>query len=106
MLVIQPVSSVKLNKTSATMEMGDTYNLKATVKPSNASNQAVKWSTSNKKVATVDANGKVTAVGKGTATITVKTADGNKTATFKVTVIKSVTGVSISKSSAFHLRLQ
>ncbi|MBQ5905178.1 MAG: Ig-like domain-containing protein, partial [Clostridia bacterium] len=100
-LVIQPVSSVKLNKTSATMEMGDTYNLKATVKPSNASNQAVKWSTSDKKVATVDANGKVTAVGKGTATITVKTADGNKTATFKVTVIKSVTGVSISESSAF-----
>lgn len=100
-LVIQPVSSVKLNKTSATMEMGDTYTLKATVKPSNASNQAVKWSTSNKKVATVDANGKVTAVGKGTATITVKTNDGNKTATFKVTVIKSVTGVSISESRAF-----
>lgn len=100
-LVIQPVSSVKLNKTSATMEMGDTYTLKATVKPSNASNQSVKWSTSNKKVATVDANGKVTAVGKGTATITAKTADGNKTATFKVTVIRSVTSVSISESSAF-----
>lgn len=99
-LVIQPVSSVKLNKTSNTVEVGEAFKLKATVKPSNASNPAVKWSTSNKKVATVDAEGKVTAVGKGTAVITVKTADGNKTATCTVKVIKSVTGVKLNKSSA------
>lgn len=99
-LVIQPVSSVKLNKTSGSIEVGDTYTLKATVKPSNASNQAVKWSTSNKKVATVDNNGKITAVGKGTAIITVKTVDGSKTATCTVKVIKSVTGVKLDKSEA------
>lgn len=99
-LVIQPVSSVKLNKTSGTLEIGKTYTLKATVKPSDASNQSVKWSTSNKKVATVSSSGKVTAVGNGTATITVKTVDGSKTATFKVTVITKVTGLKLNKSSA------
>ena len=99
-LVIQPVSSVKLNKTSGTLEVGDTYTLKATVKPSDASNQSVKWSSSNKKVATVSSSGKITAVGKGAVTITCKTVDGNKTATCKVTVIKKVTSIKINKSSA------
>lgn len=99
-LVIQPVKSVKLNKTSGTLEVGKTYTLKATVSPSNASNQSVKWSTSNKKVATVSSSGKITAVGNGTATITCKTVDGSKTATFKITVITKVTGVKLNKSSA------
>ena len=99
-LVIQPVKSVKLNKTSGTLEVGKTYTLKATVSPSDASNQSVKWSTSNKKVATVSSSGKVTAVGNGTATITCKTVDGSKTATYKVTVITKVTGVKLNKSNA------
>ena len=99
-LVIQPVSSVKLNKTSGTLEVGDTYTLKATVKPGDASNKSVKWSTSNKKVATISSSGKITAVGKGTATITCKTVDGNKVATCKVNVIKSVTSIKISNSKA------
>ena len=84
--VTVPVSSVKLNKTVLTLDKGKTSTLTATVSPSDASNRKVTWTSSNAKVATVDSNGKVTAKGKGTATITVKTADGNKTATCKVTV--------------------
>ena len=60
------------------------------------------WESSNKSVATVDANGLVTAVSAGTATITVTTEDGNKTATCAVTVAAAtvpVTGVTLNKTS-------
>ena len=60
--------------------------LKATVSPKNATNQKVTWKSSKSKIAKVDKNGKVTALKKGTATITVTTKDGKKKATCKVTV--------------------
>lgn len=78
-------TSVALNKTTLTLDIGKTSNLRATVYPSNASNKKCTWSSSNSSVATVDGNGKVTAKASGTATITVKTSNG-KTATCKVTV--------------------
>lgn len=65
---------------------GMTAQLSATVSPSNATDQAVTYSSSDPSVATVNANGLVTAVGNGTAVITLKTNDGGKTATCKVTV--------------------
>lgn len=80
------VKSIKLNKTSATIVIGDTLQLVKTITPSNATTKLT-WSTNNNKVATVDGNGKVKAIAKGTATITVKTANGKK-ATCKVTVIE------------------
>ena len=78
-------TSVALNKTTLTLNIGKTSNLRATVYPSNAANKKCTWSSSNTSVATVDGNGKVTAKASGTATITVKTSNG-KTATCKVTV--------------------
>lgn len=75
-------TSVKLNKKKVTTTVGKTITLKLTVKPSNTTDSIV-WSTSNKKVATVKA-GVVTAVGKGTATITAKV--GNKSVKCKITV--------------------
>ncbi|MGN0341631.1 MAG: Ig domain-containing protein [Roseburia sp.] len=63
-----------------------TVQLTATVTPDNATNKEVIWTSSNTGVATVDANGKVTAVANGTCTITVTTADGSKTATCTVKV--------------------
>ena len=80
------VTRVTLNTTGLPMREGQTYTLVATVWPSNAKNKAVKWSSSNSKVVSVDKNGKMTARSGGTATITVKTVDGNKTATCTVTV--------------------
>ncbi|MCR5100452.1 MAG: Ig-like domain-containing protein, partial [Butyrivibrio sp.] len=82
------VTGVKLNKSKKTLKVGKTYTLKATVKPKKATIKDVTWSSSNKKVATVDGNGKVTAKSKGTATITVKTKDGKYTATCKIKVKK------------------
>lgn len=68
---------VLLDQRELTMERGDTYQLKVTMKPSNAS-PAVTFTSSNEKVATVDQNGKVTAVGDGYAEITVETPNNLK----------------------------
>ena len=81
-----PVTGVSLNKDSLALGVGDSETLTATVAPANAANQNVTWASSDTSVATVDAAGKVTAVGAGTATITVTTVDGGKTAACTVTV--------------------
>ena len=78
-------TAVKLNYSSKTILKGASYKLSAKITPSNTTNQSLKWSTSNSKVATVDQKGNVKAVGYGKASITVKTVNG-KTATCTVTV--------------------
>ena len=87
---VYPVESVSLDKTSYEMTEGDEFTLTATVKPDNATNKNVTWTSSNPSVASV-ANGKVTALKAGTATISVKTEDGSKTATCEVTVKNNIT---------------
>ena len=83
-LDVSEPTSVSLNKTALTLDVGKSYTLTKTVSPSNAVTSYT-WSSSNTSVATVDKNGKVTAKASGTATITVKTSNG-KIATCKVTV--------------------
>ena len=80
------VTGVTLDKATDSVEVGSTTQLTATVAPSNATNQAVSWSSSNTSVATVNSSGVVTGVAAGSAVITVTTSDGNKTATCTVTV--------------------
>ena len=82
------VKSVEVSPSSKTLEIGAKQQLTATIKPDNATNKNVTWSSSNPSVATVDANGLVTAVAVGTANITATTADGNKTDQCKITVEK------------------
>ena len=98
------VTGVTLDKTSLSIEAGQTAQLTATVQPGNADNQAVTWSSSDNNVVSVDATGKVTANAKGSATITVTTADGGKTATCTVTITEpaapvAVTGVTLNKNN-------
>ena len=81
-----PVTGVTLNQTAVTLDIDQSITLTATVAPENATNKAVTWASDKTDVATVDENGKVTAVAAGTANITVTTADGGKTATCAVTV--------------------
>ncbi len=92
------VTSVSLNSSSESINVGGTVTLTATVLPSNATNKNVSWSSSNTSVATVS-GGTVTGVAKGTATITVTTQDGSKTDTCTITVLQQVTGVSLDKPS-------
>ncbi|HIR29764.1 MAG TPA: Ig-like domain-containing protein [Candidatus Coproplasma stercorigallinarum] len=83
---VVPVTGVTLSQTAVTLDIDQSITLTATVAPENATNKAVRWASDKTDVATVDANGKVTAVAAGTANITVTTADGGKTATCAVTV--------------------
>ena len=92
------VTEVTLDKTELTLTEGETETLTATVKPDNADNKKVKWSSDKTDVATVDGAGRVTAVKAGEAVVTVTTEDGGKTATCKVTVkakVVPVTGVDV-----------
>lgn len=82
--VTVPVESITLDKTSLTMKVGETATLKATVKPDDATDKTVTWSSADKSIATVDKTGKVTAVKEGETVITAKA--GVKTASCKVTV--------------------
>ncbi|WP_083691940.1 Ig-like domain-containing protein [[Flexibacter] sp. ATCC 35103] len=97
------VTGVTLSPTTATLLVGATQQLTPTVAPATANNKAVTYSSSNTAVATVNSSGLITAVGAGSATITVTTQDGAKTATCAVTVNATnvaVTSVSLSPTSA------
>lgn len=85
------VAGITLDQTAATLTEGETLTLTATVSPDDATDKTVTWSTSDASVATV-ANGVVTALAPGTATITAKA--GDKEATCVVTVEKKVIAVS------------
>ena len=95
------VTEVTLDRTELTLTEGETETLTATVKPDNADNRKVTWSSDKTEIATVDGAGRVTAVKAGEAVITVTTEDGGKTATCKVTVkakTVSVTEVTLDKT--------
>ena len=81
-----PVTGVSLNHTTAELRVKKTLQLTETVTPENADNKDVTWSSSNEAVASVNENGLVTAKNAGTATITVTTEDGGKTAECAITV--------------------
>ncbi len=97
-VVATQVTSITLSRTSASLKAGETVTLTATVKPDDATDKSVSWSTSNSSVATVS-NGVVTAVKIGTATITAEA--GGKTATCTITVVTTpVTSVTLNRTSA------
>ena len=76
-IVTQPVTSIYLNRESVSMEALETYQLKASIYPENANNKEVEWSSSDEKIVKVDQTGCITALAKGTATVTGKTKDGS-----------------------------
>jgi len=88
------VTGVSLNETAFTITEGGSITLVATITPENATNRAVTWISSEPTVATVDANGVVTAILAGTTTITVTTEDGDHSATATITVDALVVDVS------------
>lgn len=91
-----PPKSVKFNKNEITLGVGESYTLITTIE--NGDISQVAFTTSDRKVATVDNNGKITAVGTGTATITANTYNGLKTQC-KVTVKKLANSIKLDKTS-------
>ena len=76
-IVTQPVTSIYLNRESVSMEALETYQLKTSIYPENANNKEVEWNSSDEKIVKVDQTGCITALAKGTATVTGKTKDGS-----------------------------
>ena len=100
------VETVTLDKTEASLEIGDEFTLKATTAPADANNPAILFRTSDPTVATVDENGKVTAVGVGEALITATAVDGGCNAGCTVRVFEEYTALdSISIEEQMDLSL-
>ncbi len=90
------VTNVSLNQKKANLKVGDTLKLEATVYPTDATNKDVTWESSDTKIAVVRKDGTVSALKTGKATITVKTVEGDFTATCEITIKNPVTGISIN----------
>ena len=88
--VTTKVEQITLNKTEGVLTVGNSVTVTATVTPDNATNTTINWTSSDEKVATVDSNGKVTAVAAGNATITATSeSDGDVSADYALTVNKA-----------------
>ncbi|MDE6627265.1 MAG: Ig-like domain-containing protein [Lachnospiraceae bacterium] len=102
------VKSVKLNQKKASLNVGKTLKLKATVSAAKGADKTIAYTSSNTKIAKVNKKGVITAVGTGNATITAKAIDGSgKKATCKVTVANPINlaGISIPNERTINFKL-
>jgi len=97
------VSSIELNKTELSLVEGESETLVATVKPDDATDKTVQWESSDKEIATINGNGKVSAVKEGEANITARA--GDKSASCKVVVAKKIIAVEYIELSKTTLEL-
>nr|WP_251006001.1 Ig-like domain-containing protein [Carnobacterium sp. ISL-102] len=102
--IVSPLKSISLDSSTAKIEKGNSKNLTINYAPVNTTDvKSVIWTSSNPKVATVDGNGKVTALSAGTATITAKV--GVKIATSLITVNVPLAGIKVNKEN-FTLEIE
>lgn len=98
--VPQYAESLEIDKSTAVLYTGESLELNVTVSPDDTSDKTLQWSSSNPSVATVDQNGKITALKAGSVKITASTVDGSGLkVTCDLTVKQHVTGVSLNESS-------
>jgi uncharacterized protein YjdB len=98
------VSSVVINNKDVTsLEVGNTLKLKTTIEPTNATNKAVTWTSSNNNIATVDNTGLVKALNKGTVTITVTTKDKSKVDEISIEITVPIEIVNIKEVESTNL---
>lgn len=94
--VLQGVESIAFDDTALTLYVGDTYRMTYLIKPSTASDTTLKWSTTDQKIATVDATGYITAKNTGTCVITAQATDGSGVfSTCNITVLRKAASISI-----------
>ena len=100
--VQQPVTRLSFTAKAASVYVGETVQLGWNIEPANATNQTLSFKSSNDRIATVDENGLVTAVGSGKVTITAMTTDNsNRRATIAVQTGRHVTGVRMIRKCAY-----
>ncbi len=97
--VYQPVTGVTISNESMTVRKGQEFWLNATCQPENAMNKLIIWSSSDTSIATVDKNGKVTAVEPGDCVITATSQDSGVTARCSLTVTQPITGISLNTNA-------
>lgn len=98
-LVVQPVTKVQITAPAKSLHIGYTLQLTPEYTPANASVKAVTWSSENEKIATVDENGLVTGVSKGSTKIKAKASDGSgRYATYSITVMQQPTSIELSET--------
>ncbi len=98
--VVIPVTGIALDKTDLTLSRGSTDLLKATINPSDATDQAVTWLSSNPSVAGIDQNGNITAVAAGHTVISVTAHDGSFVAQCNLTVFVPIQSISLNQTTA------
>ena len=104
---IVSVTGISIDRTEGTVEVGKTLQITATVSPANATDQRVRWTSSDEKVATVGNAGLVTGVAPGTAEITASTQDGGFSQKCIITVIHNkVTAIEIENASASPIKVE
>ena len=102
-----PVASVSVSPSAQSMDIGDIIKLTASISPSNATDQALTWSSNNTGVATVDSGGNVTAITPGQAVITARSANGvSGTSTITVNALRPVTGLVETANTANTVSLR
>ena len=99
------VSSISFSSSTTGINVGGSKKLSVIIKPTNASNKSVTWSSSNTSIVSVDQNGKITGKKVGSATITATTKDGGKKATCKVTVTANTVTVQSIKLNVSTLTI-
>ena len=98
--IVTPVKSITLNDTSITKNVGSSYQVVASVLPSDATNKKLTYSSSNSSLATVDANGKVSLLKAGVVIITAAATDGSGVkATVTITIVTPVTTITLAETS-------
>ncbi|MBR3098705.1 MAG: Ig-like domain-containing protein [Clostridia bacterium] len=104
--VIQKAKEIRFLSDKPSVKVNETVQLEWTVLPEDTDIKAVTWTSANPRVATVDANGLVTGLQRGTVKITAKTTDGsNRTAAINVSVIQPVTGIHLKWQDEFHIQI-
>ena len=93
-----PTAGITLDRSELTLNVGETYNFKIKVNPTDASDKSFKVSSSDEQVGTISADGTFTALQAGNTVVTVTTSDGKYKATCKVTVKQNSTGIALDAS--------
>ena len=105
-VVATPAESIALNHESAQLKVGESITLEATVLPEDATDKSVTWTTSDEAVVTVDADGKVTAVGTGKATITATLNDNSVISASCDITVDELSGIDVADVSKVDIRVE